>query len=894
MYQGEWQENRLYQRGNIIYTRPVKYYICSIGHQSNNLTYPSVDDIYWIHVDEKFLDSITFAVNVLPGTGVEEYNEPKNNLSRLVFDLLGEEVPESSFTQKKQQLQVISDEEVEKKALHKRKIRSVEKEIRDFKRQKLSDDIDNMKDSILLMNMDVPTKTFILDKYENTMKMHGSDYSKGMNWLKTVMAIPFGKYKPLKVKVSDTEEKINTFFKTVKEKLDKNIHGLEEVKQEIMEYVARKISNPNGKGHVLALCGSAGTGKCFAKDTKVLMYDGKIKKVQDVIVGDTLMGDDSTPRKVLALGKGRDVMYKIQHVKGQEYTVNSEHILCLKYTRKKSLTDEKLRNRYTVSWFDNKAYKKQSKVFTYNNDSKAMKEKEAIDYFNKIIENQFCEIKVTDYLQLSKTLKMDLKGYSTKVDFQFQDIDFDPYILGFWLGDGSKNDTTITTQDATVIHYLKNNLSVYGCYLQHSALYNYRVNGTNNKNKMLNALRKYKLINNKHIPEEYKCNSYHVRLNVLAGLIDSDGSFNKGNMFEITQSYEKKKLVEDIVFLARSLGFQCTTTIKNTSWTHKGIKKIGKAYRMYISGEGLENIPVKVPRKKARKRMQIKDALSSGITVTEMGYDDYYGFMIDGNERFVLGNFVVTHNTKIIHSLAEALNMPLFQINCGGLNDASVLTGHSETYVGSKPGKIVEFLQSSKYMNPIIYLDEIDKISEHRAVEINGILTHMLDEEQNTNFQDNYLSNVPLDLSKVLFVLAFNDITKIDSIVLDRLKVIHIGKPSLEDKVMICQSKVIPEIIKNIKFKETKKTSTTIEIEKETIEYIILHKIEKESGIRQLKKVLEQILNKTNFDILTGNVKNLYPETNKNNVVYKITRKYVDESVKNTQDTFSSYSMMYI
>jgi ATP-dependent Lon protease len=243
--------------------------------------------------------------------------------------------------------------------------------------------------------------------------------------------------------------------------------------------------------------------------------------------------------------------------------------------------------------------------------------------------------------------------------------------------------------------------------------------------------------------------------------------------------------------------------------------------------------------------------------------------------------------TKILKSLAEALELPFCQINCGGCNDVAVLTGHSETYVGSKAGKIVEALQSSQYMNPIIYLDEVDKLSESKSREINGVLTHLLDEEQNNHFQDNYLSNVPLNLSKVFFVLSFNDLSKVDEIVSDRMKILYIEKPTLEEKVLICQEKVIPEIIESMKF------DFIVRIDKEVIEYIVVHKCEPESGIRQLRKCIEKVLNKLNYDVLIDSVNDLKFETSDSGKVCMITTHYVDNTLvsKKREQSFMS---MYI
>ena len=164
-------------------------------------------------------------------------------------------------------------------------------------------------------------------------------------------------------------------------------------------------------------------------------------------------------------------------------------------------------------------------------------------------------------------------------------------------------------------------------------------------------------------------------------------------------------------------------------------------------------------------------------------------------------------------------------------------------------------------------------------------MTHLLDEEQNEKFQDNYLSNINIDLSKALFVLAFNDISKIDKIVSDRLKVIYINPPSLNDKLLICQDKMIPEILKSINLKK----DINIIIDKEVIEYIINKKTTQESGVRQLRKNIEKLVYRLNYDILIENdiLKKECDNT------FNITRDYVDKVLKQeSQD--NDYMDMYI
>ena len=146
-------------------------------------------------------------------------------------------------------------------------------------------------------------------------------------------------------------------------------------------------------------------------------------------------------------------------------------------------------------------------------------------------------------------------------------------------------------------------------------------------NILLHQLREYNLIKNKHIPHVYKCNDRKTQLELLAGIIDSDGSVND-NCYDIIQKNEK--LMDDIIFVARSLGFAAYKSECKKYCMYKGEKKEGTYYRTCIHGKGLEEIPVKCPRKKVSQRKQIKDVLNTRIKIEKLGIDDYYGFEIDG------------------------------------------------------------------------------------------------------------------------------------------------------------------------------------------------------------------------------------------------------------------------
>lgn len=201
--------------------------------------------------------------------------------------------------------------------------------------------------------------------------------------------------------------------------------------------------------------------------------------------------------------------------------------------------------------------------------------------------------------------------------------------------------------------------------------------------------------------------------------------------------------------------------------------------------------------------------------------------------------------TKFVRALGKALNLPFQQISFGGLNDPSLLTGHDFTYVGSKPGKIYDILVKSKCMNSIIMLDEIDKIGDidsPKTKEVNGILTHILDKEQNTEFHDNYLGlDIPLDLSKILFIATFNHEHNIDPIILNRMKVIKIKESTLSEKIEIVKKFTIPEIIKNYHLEKFH-----IEIPDKIIKYIIINKTVHEPGMRNINKNIRTLIGKIN------------------------------------------------
>ena len=341
-------------------------------------------------------------------------------------------------------------------------------------------------------------------------------------------------------------------------------------------------------------------GKCLRFGTKILMYNGDFKEVQDVVEGDKLMGVDSTPRTVLSLARGQEEMYWIRQNKGIDYCVNKSHILSLKKSRQEGSGDR----------------------------------------------GDILNISVEEYLKKSDKFKSNYKGYKIDVEFNEQNLEIDPYYLGLWLGDGAKNNIRyIYNPDTEIINYIK---SLGG---QQSEADNLRLMLPKDKYisefKSIYKLRKSISLVEKYIPEQYLINSKNNRLRLLAGLLDSDGYYSSSdNTFEIIQ--KNKKLAEQIVFLCNSLGFRVTLAEKIATIKSTGFE--GLYYRISIYGN-LEIIPNIIERKKARSTSTRRDWRNTGIKVEFDKIDDYYGFELDGDRLFLLEDMTVTHNTYTLHQI---------------------------------------------------------------------------------------------------------------------------------------------------------------------------------------------------------------------------------------------------
>ncbi len=374
-----------------------------------------------------------------------------------------------------------------------------------------------------------------------------------------------------------------------------------------------------GAGDLCVVVAQSNFGKCFAKGTELIMHDLSIKKIEDINVKDKVMGWDGKPRTVQSLAQGIEQMYEIKQSDNTSYTVNESHILVLKPT---------------------KHYLKRYPSLT----------------------SPLVKIEVKNYVMMSDTWRKNHKAVKVGLDdLPYQETLLDPYYLGLWLGDGTSRCQETTNIDFEVTEFLQEyaeDLSLklssrtQGKILEASCHAIVAEKG-GQKNILIDNLKLYNLINNKHIPFAYLNNSREVRLKLLAGLLDSDGyleTITKTN-FEITQI--NFSLAADIAFLARSLGFKVNEKEIITSLATHNYK--GKAIKLLITGE-THTIPTKIKRKQAIKHSTKRSSASIGIEVVKKDIGKYFGFTIedrDPDRMFLLKDFTVVHNTMWLIALAK-------------------------------------------------------------------------------------------------------------------------------------------------------------------------------------------------------------------------------------------------
>jgi ATP-dependent Lon protease len=248
--------------------------------------------------------------------------------------------------------------------------------------------------------------------------------------------------------------------------------------------------------------------------------------------------------------------------------------------------------------------------------------------------------------------------------------------------------------------------------------------------------------------------------------------------------------------------------------------------------------------------------------------------------------------TLVKEGISKILGRPFAFIALGGATDSSFLEGHSYTYEGSVWGKIVQILIDSQCMNPVIYFDELDKISDTpKGEEIAGILTHLTDTTQNSQFHDKYFAEIDFDLSKCLFIFSYNDESKVNPILRDRMYRIQTKGYEKKQKTIISNQYLLPRIRDQVKF-----GNDDIVIPEDILHHLIDNYCGKEDGVRNLKRCLEIIHTKLNLYRLMRPGSNLFEEDMSIQVEFPftVTKDIADKLIKQEKVDNTSLYAMYV
>lgn len=344
-----------------------------------------------------------------------------------------------------------------------------------------------------------------------------------------------------------------------------------------------------------------GEGKCLGRGTKVVMSDGSLKTVEEIRPGDLLMGTKMLPRRVLSITHGRDMLYWVRQKHGIDYRVNRNHVLSLKSSKDESeQAHAEIRN-----------------------------------------------VSVRQLLNEPKSWPARWKGYKIAVRFPEREVPLAPYFLGLWLGDGAASGSQITSTDPEVIGHLQDyaarrSETLHRHMLSHRLLRTRKGGCVRDGRTVHELLRNMGVFNNKHIPDLYLRNSRRVRLELLAGIVDSAGALIR-NRIEITM--QNADLGQQIKFLADTLGLRTSPVDRCNARRQAGAERV--AYRITIHGD-LSACPIRIPRKKPDRSRRCGDWRLTDIRIEQDQVDDYYGFTLDGDGLFLLEDMTVTHNSSLM------------------------------------------------------------------------------------------------------------------------------------------------------------------------------------------------------------------------------------------------------
>lgn len=404
-------------------------------------------------------------------------------------------------------------------------------------------------------------------------------------------------------------------------KLKKNfmydlVYGVDTPQKQLYTDIGSNIVDNAFKGYNCCVFAYGQTG-CFAQGTPIMLNSGIYKPVETLTTKDILMGDDSTPRRILYLFNGYQNMYKIKpSIYGHNsYIVNEDHIMVFKINANVMNMWDHIKLCWVVQYFDIKlnVIKNYSFIPTTTDAFNIAIAKLNSNHFMKTIDQTFStvEMPIKQYVKLPNIVKKYYMCFTTNVDFPERSVLVDPFLIGQWLG--GKRDL------------------FYNNFLY------------------MNIIDKYNLQEESYIPDDYKINTREIRTQILTGLINTPCYINlKSDTVKLTNLY--KKLTEDIIFLAKSLGYHAYSYKKKIRGSHNKTAHINKMYDCHIDG-------LKIVQDNDSKLYKI--IMSSekhtqclfNFTVEKLDVGEYYGFMLNKNHRFIGAGFNVLRNSGKTYSM---------------------------------------------------------------------------------------------------------------------------------------------------------------------------------------------------------------------------------------------------
>lgn len=452
---------------------------------------------------------------------------------------------------------------------------------------------------------------------------------------------------------------------------------------------ARRISTPTDKSGKLipprklhnTCWGFLCPAECFDPETQILMWNGTVKRAGDIIVGDVLVDDLGNPTTVRTTCSGLKNMYDIipDKCNFMKHRVTDNHILTLRIRQHKNILNSNRKDRkynHYVKFLNRETMRIQEKYFESL--------EEANNFVSTFDDDDTIDITIENYLKLNKTTRDYLVLFKVSgIHWEKKNVEMDPYLLGMWLGDGLSDGTGFALNyktDNETLAYWEKWAEENGALVTKGEKYSFSVVSKKNKEANLSGicnrveeaplkkyLRKYDLLKNKHIPNDYLTNDRETRLKVLAGLIDTDGSVRaEGREIRICQGPANYRIIEDAYTLAMSLGFSCGIKEGKSQWTDSKSKekKFSTYKELTITGNKIYEIPTLLPRKKLapvdNETLLLRNYsfMSSKFTLEEVGVGPYVGWQLhDKRGRFCLADGLAVHNTPEGQSVGIVKNL---------------------------------------------------------------------------------------------------------------------------------------------------------------------------------------------------------------------------------------------